>query len=245
MPSAVHFRRWSGSGAPRWCHRRSTTKIASVIRRDDAWPYVTAVCVTALGLVAAWLLRDVDCPGVWSWLLAHRKEWTLVVQIVGTSVTGYGLAAAYARAANDQTVWQAFKTWTRRQWGKPETQTITGAGGIPLGEAFGNLTVGSALVTHNVDTSQDLQAQILRLADFANEKSREIARAEGKITELRTDLDHAKITTSKVERTVLTRLENEIQELRGELKRVQVLDLKPAIVGLAITALGLLLSIGA
>lgn len=216
-----------------------------MIRREDASPYVIAICVTALGLVGAWLLRGFACPGAWYWLLAHRKDWTLGIQLLGTLVTGYGLAAAYARAAHDETVWQAVRSWVRRQWGKPTTQTITGAGGIPSEGGVGVITIAGGLITHNVDTSTDLQTQILRLADFTSARSREIARAEDKIAELRTDLDHAKIDASKVERTVLTRLGNDVQQLRGELKRVQVLDLKPAIWGLAITALGLALSTGA
>jgi hypothetical protein len=177
-----------------------------------------------------------------------RKGWATIVQFVGAVVTFGGLGAAYMRARYGLTVKAlAQRAWAfiRRQWAKllrrPQDQIIK-PGGAHSTVQFGTAAVGQ--VGFNLDTSLTVQEQLERLAQFVNHRSREAAQMESMIVALRQEVTKAHQHASDLASKTFAHIETQIQQLTDRLDKTQVLDLRWAIVGLAISAFGIALSYG-
>jgi uncharacterized protein YoxC len=233
------------------------------VGRSDRRLLVGALCGISLTLAAALVLgQPRGSLAVWSRELARgywpdlwhllrspgRKGWATIVQFVGTTITFGGLGTAYLRARHGITVKVlAKRAWgfVRRQWAKllrrPSHQTIK-AVGIESAEQFGTHAVMQ--VTHNVDTSLSVQEQINRLVQFVNNRSAELSQLESQVSEVRRAVSQAREHATDLATKTLAHIETQIQQLRSDLDKVQVLDLRCAIAGLAVTFVGIALGYG-
>jgi hypothetical protein len=100
------------------------------------------------------------------------------------------------------------------------------------------------LVTHNPDPSFSLQEQIQMLAQFVNDNARTVAEHGGLIADLQGKLRELEAGTATLERNLLERIEIRLDEFDDRLNTKQVLDLRWAIAGLAISFVGTVLSLG-
>ena len=225
--------------------------------RSDRRMLVGALCSISLALAAALVLgqprgslallsHDLarDC---WPHLrpLLARKNCATATQAVGALITFYGLGRVYVRAKYGLTIASWAKRGIKRLWAKllhrpPEVAVRSGS----AQGTFGLHVVAIGLVTHNVDITLSLQEQIKRLAQFVNNRSREAADMEKKITDLERELRQARDETSALERKALAHIETQIEQLSDRLDSIQVLDLRWAIWGLFVTFVGTVVSFG-
>jgi septal ring factor EnvC (AmiA/AmiB activator) len=105
-------------------------------------------------------------------------------------------------------------------------------------------TGATGYVTFNLDTTQPVQEQLKRLADFVNNRSKESDFVQQKLIELGRELRQIRDQTAELERKTLERIQTQINELDQKINRTQVLDLIPAIVGLGISFLGTIFGLG-
>lgn len=228
---------------------------------------IGALCGIGLALASALLAgQHVEPHGslaAWSAELAHqywpslsyllhtpgRRGWATIVQFVGTTITFGGLFTAYLRAKYGLTVKALVaRVWAfvRRQCAKlfRIPQHVIPKSGIAQGVTFGFSAVAVGRVGHIVDTSLSLQDQVSQLAEFVNRRSDELGRSERRLDEVHRAVGQARENASALAANALAHIEVEITQLRRDLDRVQVLDLRWAIAGLAISLVGIMLGYG-
>jgi hypothetical protein len=203
-------------------------------RRADWRLFVGVVCGIAFCLAAAVLLRQLP------WATYGVKWWANTVQLIGALVTGFGLLYAWARATRFWgRSWPRIRGAWNRLWGRPVQANVyanaTSAiliGGeadvwLGLGKLDG-LPVEEQLARIDRYINTQLPPQVIGLSQRIRDVRRELkeaqSRSEEAVKQARADAQHA------------------INQLAARLDATQALDLTWAIVGLFITAGGLVLA---
>lgn len=156
-------------------------------------------------------------------------------------VTAFGLGFAWLRANRT-----TFVGLLKLMWGQIR-RLICGPGPVvitPGSARRWNLTGGIPLVykTYNINKNLTTKENLQKLADLVNEY---IPKVEKDLTALRIEITQVRAHASNLAAETLQHLQDQIAELRRDIDAKQVLDLRWAIVGLVITAIGIALSYGA
>jgi hypothetical protein len=185
------------------------------------------------------------------------------VQLVGTIVTGLGLVNAQLRVTSGVGLGTRLKGMGTRLKGigtrlskwlagllrKPGRDAVIRPTGIPSGEAFGTYAVtaeaaGEADFHLRDDLTPD--EKFAALADRARGLESILRKTNNDITVLRIEMSEVSTTASQETEQAIDDMRSYVHTLHEQVdyahKLIQKLDLKWAIYGLAITALGMVLS---
>ncbi|OKH70833.1 hypothetical protein EB72_24880 [Mycobacterium sp. SWH-M1] len=163
-------------------------------------------------------------------------QWSTTVQLVGTAMTFAGLLWAYARASN---LWARIKDRVRYLIHGPQGQVIT-PGAFHFEGAVGTPNVWAQL---GFAPGLTVQEKFDRIEDFLNGYLRErVVAAEQAVVQLRDDLAAARTASEESANEALNHMRAELARLTEQANRTQVLDLRFAIFGLAVTGVGTCLS---
>jgi hypothetical protein len=190
---------------------------------------------------------------IWSLALEipDLKWWSTTLQLVGAVVAFLGFSGAYVRAECGLTlrawVWQQLLRFARRVkllWDrlrhKPIIIRVQAGAGATMGAGTPLVaTYPSPLV---LDQTLPLEQQVAQLADYANKLQQAVPKLKQEIHRLDGRIDEAQAGASELAEKLLAHLRDAIDQLSKRLNEAQVLDLRWAIFGLAITVVGTLMS---
>ncbi len=206
---------------------------------------IGTVCAITIAVAATLLtglhIQPYGAAAIWHWLCSPgRKGWATIVQLIGAIVTAIGLALAWLRAkyrTNFVGLLKLLREWIRR--------LICGPGSVDVTteSAAMTMTGGFAVVYKNYYINKNLTTKenLQKLADLVNEY---IPKVEKDLTALRIEITQVRAHASNLAAETLQHLQDQIAELRRDIDAKQVLDLRWAIVGLVIAAIGIALSYG-
>jgi hypothetical protein len=156
-----------------------------------------------------------------------------VVQLIGAVVTFLGLWYAYTRSAHDTTPWAWLWSTVRRS--KPRVHT---GAAQPSFYSFGTISA-EGYAPFTLDTALPIEDQ---LADYAHRLRALFSPVFNDIARLDRDIKSAREHAASVASQALTDANQHLEEFKAGQTRAEVLDLRVAIWGLAITAVGLVLA---
>jgi hypothetical protein len=159
-----------------------------------------------------------------------------VVQLVGAVVTLLGLWYAYTRSAHDGSPWVWL--WSKVRRSNPRVQT---GAAQPSLYSFGTLSA-EGYAPFTLDTAQPIEDQLTQLADYARSLRSLFSPVFQDIARLDRDIKAAHEHAASVASQALTDATQHLEEFKADQTRAEVLDLRVAIWGLAITAAGLVLA---
>jgi hypothetical protein len=210
-------------------------------RRDDRRRFVGALNGIVFFIALAVLLRQVP------WARLHTDWWATTLQLLGAIVAFGGLLWAYIRARYGlglwellHLAWERILQWARRLLGKrgrdvvirPEPPTISFGMGTPtvlLG--FGHL-----------DRNLPIEGQLEQLADAIRNLESWFKPIRDDLHDLRHEIEDVRTLAESSAQQALAHIETKIKKLTAELNKSQTLDLRWAIGGLFITAVGTFVS---
>ncbi|GAT04904.1 uncharacterized protein RMCFA_5015 [Mycolicibacterium fortuitum subsp. acetamidolyticum] len=167
------------------------------------------------------------------------KWWSTTLQFSGALIASVGLGWSYLRATRFwQRRWPGIRARMMRiLFGMPRPQNIVvGPMGATMG-LFGFHAV--AKVGYNLDRAKSMEEQITQLEHFINRlMNEEIAPINNEIAKLKNGLKEARELAESKAQEVLTTTRAEIGRLAMQLDRTQAFDIRWAIVGLFIAAVG-------
>lgn len=183
--------------------------------------------------------------------IPERLWWATTLQLVGALVTLGGFSSAYVRARYGRKLWEQlrlwarqFDGWLRRMWArlrrKSLNQTIyPSSAGTTEGMGTPTVTVSGYL---GVDPNAPLKRQVERLVALVNQLSDQLDKLQTEVLRLDQRIDHVVSNATKGLEDAIAQIRGEIEQLTARMDRYQVLDLRWAIAGLAITVVGTALS---
>lgn len=166
--------------------------------------------------------------------------WANTVQLVGTVVTGFGLLYAYMRATRFWSVHRPRITrfWARL-WRKPIGQRVEA-----IDHAFATDSLEIELFRGlELDRTLPMDEQLLQVQRYINTRlPQEFAALSDRIRQVRSELETANSRSQQAVDQARAEAQAAIDEMAARLDTTQSLDLTWAIVGLFITAGGILLN---
>lgn len=178
------------------------------------------------------------------WDTFDRERWAATIQIFGTMVTALGLAIAYARASQfRQLTWQPTMDRLRRMY-----YTLRGAGPVITG------IEASSLKPITTSGGREGPAPFVRVRNASAEDritaleaivdrliGEDIPLTWERIKNVKTEVDAARSLAKSEAENALAQAREAIRGLTRDVDRTQTLDLRWAILGLLITAGGMVL----
>ncbi|MFV8165804.1 hypothetical protein ACNQVK_27510 [Mycobacterium sp. 134] len=159
-----------------------------------------------------------------------------LLELVGTTVTAYGLLFAYGRdqglPPRVRRVWD----WLRRK--RPETQTI-GPTGIPSGEIFGGRP--DARIGLNIDPQTAVADQLAQIVAYVRELRLMIGPLQAQIDNVGRAVEEAKKHAETAAAQALAHAIARMEENEKRRSESQAADLSIAALGVAITGAGVFL----
>lgn len=182
--------------------------------------------------------------------IPDRHWWATTLQLVGATVTLGGFSSAYVRARYGRNlrqqlrVWaRQFGGWLRRVWARLRRKGIDvnvypSSAGATAGMGTPTVTVSGYL---GVDPNAPLKRQVERLVALVNQLSEQLDKLQTEVLQLDKRIDHVIASATKGLEDAIAQIRGEIEQLTARMDRYQVLDLRWAIAGLAITVIGIAL----
>ncbi|WP_006241813.1 hypothetical protein [Mycolicibacterium tusciae] len=233
------------------------------LQGSDERLFVGALCGIVLCLGVGLQLRQVDYPAalgesLHAVALAVRSrvldaKWlATTLQVAGTTLTAFGLTSAYVRSKHQKALpdylrWQATQLtkWFVRQWKRllrrpirvvvqPNTGAIRIMGHAPI------VQIGPAALA--VNEGDPIQLQIAHLVVYINDLNKRVSGIDKRVSVVDRDIGKVRNDLSTKQRETLAHMQGQIVDFDRRLDMKQVVDLRWAIRGLVITAIGSLLS---
>ena len=158
------------------------------------------------------------------------KYVAITVELVGTAVATVGLWNAYSRSRYAIGLWQRLMHgWLI--WPKAGTGTAAGM--------YGWRVTAKGYAPFALDNTLQVEDQVAQLADYVRKLKSEIAQLDHEVEQVRTQ---ASAAVSQALAKAKDDARDQIQSLGSRIDAAQVVDLRWASGGLAITAIGILLS---
>jgi tetrahydromethanopterin S-methyltransferase subunit G len=107
---------------------------------------------------------------------------------------------------------------------------------------MGRPTVRGGVGPFELDSTMDLEEQVVRLVEYINLVIKKFPSIEDRLDGLEKGVDEVSAEVSTMEQRTLAHIETQIANLSARVDMTQVLDLRWAILGLFITTIGLALS---
>jgi hypothetical protein len=178
--------------------------------------------------------------------------WATPLQLLGASTTFVGFWSAYVRAAHGRNLGAQFRVWAKRfgvrlrlMWYRLRKKPINAEVHVvaPFGATggMGSPTV-TASSTFRPNPALSPEEQFAELVAFVNNVAGRLPEVEKEIGRLDGRIDGVIADTAKGVADALAHAESVNEQLQARLDLKQVLDLRWAITGLAITVAGILLS---
>ena len=179
-------------------------------------------------LCAAVALLTLHCDLQW---------WSTTLQFGGALIASLGLGWSYLRASGIwERRWPGIKAWLWRIFRSAVAPQVVGAIGATMG-LFGFQAMGR--VTYNLDHALSVEEQIVQLEGFINRViAQEITPIREDILKLKDAVKEARSLAESKAEEVLIKTRAEIAALALRLDRTQTVDIRWAIVGLFISAIG-------
>lgn len=170
------------------------------------------------------------------------REFANAVQLIGALVTMLGLSHAYTRAKYGLGLWRWTLSKLRRR-GPDQTVTMNG---IPSAEAFGQFTISNrADASFELDRTQAVEQQLFQLEIHMRNLYKLYPELSRGISELKTAIDclpdYVQAQVSMATADTKRHVDKRLHDWDAEQTQAEVLDLRIAILGLAITVLGQIL----
>lgn len=160
------------------------------------------------------------------------------VQLAGAAVTFLGLWHAYTRSRYGVGLWPWIVSKLRR---RGPDQTIH-ATGIASGEAFGFGSAASGEAPFTLNPAQPVDAQLAQLVDYVRQLRSLFAQIEQDIHRMDRAIDSTRAYAESAAEHALTEAKTHYLRVEEEQVEADVLDLRIAIVGLAISLVGTVLA---
>lgn len=157
------------------------------------------------------------------------KYVAITVELVGTAIAAIGLWNAYSRVRYGIGLWQRLK----RGW------LIWPKAGTAEGTYGWRTTGAKGYAPFALDNTLQVEDQVTQLADYVRKLKNEIATLDRQVEQVRTQTSAA-VSQALADAKDDTRVQ--IQSFGSHSDAAQILDLRWASFGLAITAIGILLS---
>jgi hypothetical protein len=196
---------------------------------------LAALCGIGFALGVAVLLRQVP------WASLGIGWWANTVQLVGTLVTGFGLLYAWARATEFWGHnWPHVKRLWGQLWGKPVHHHVYATDALAILAGFeADAWVGLG----QLDRSSPVEEQLAQIERYINTQlPQQVQGLSQRIGDVRRELEEAQSRSEEAVKQARVDAQDAIDKLAARLDATQALDLTWAIVGLFITAGGILLS---
>jgi hypothetical protein len=179
-------------------------------------------------------------------VLTYQQDlqwWSTTLQFGGALIASLGLGWSYLRASGIwERRWPSIRAWLWRIFRIDSGPQVVGAMGAGMG-VFGFHAMGR--VTYNLDHTRSVEEQIAQLEGFINRVIvQEITPIREDIVKLKDSVKEARTLAESKAREVLIKTRAEIAALALRLDRTQALDIRWAIVGLFISAIGTSLQYG-
>lgn len=182
--------------------------------------------------------------------IPDQHWWATTLQLIGALVTLGGFSSAYVRARYGRTLWEQlrvwarqFRGWLRKLWARLRRKRIDvnlypPSAGATAGMGTPTVTVSGYL---GVDPNAPLKRQVERLVALVNQLSQQLDKLQTEVRRLDQRIDHVVANATKGLEDAIAQIRGEIEQLTARMDRYQVLDLRWAIGGLAITVVGMAL----
>jgi hypothetical protein len=239
--TVLRLRRPATSTRHRW--RRAAIEFAWRQRKmllvEFGW---RGLAVGALGIGAALAvavaLRQVP------WATFDRERWAATIQIVGTMITALGLTVAYARATRfRERAWQPTIDRLRRISyalfaGRPVITGTMGAALQPPTSSAGREGPAPFVRLRNASTEDRIKALEANIDRLIGEDLPSIIE---RVNDVKADVVAARSLAKSEAENALAKAREAIRDIASNVDRTQTLDLRWAILGLLITAGGMVL----
>jgi hypothetical protein len=173
-------------------------------------------------------------------VLTYQQDlqwWSTTLQFGGALIASLGLGWSYLRASGIwERRWPGIRAWLLRIFRIGSGPQMVGAMGAGMG-LIGFQAMGR--VTYNLDHTLSVEEQITQLEGFINRViAQEITPIREDIVKLKDSVKEARSLAESKAEEVLIKTRAEIAALALRLDRTQTLDIRWAIVGLFISAIG-------
>ncbi|MFT8180665.1 hypothetical protein ACLXNF_24080 [Mycobacteroides chelonae] len=159
------------------------------------------------------------------------------IQLVGTIITAWGLAIAYGRAKK---IPDQIRAWWHRKRSHPGRGHEIFVPGI---DRTGGVGIPDTLGGFQLDRDKEVPDQLIQLEAYAHRLASSLRSIHLTVVQHGEDIEKVEKNSESRVRQALSEAKAEIKQFGDHLDELQAVDLKVAILGVAITVIGIGLAI--